>query len=51
MLFDEPADKEDEEKEEEEEEEEEEDNGNTRIVRKIWDSATGAFRKIVKKIG
>ena len=49
MLFDEPVEKAD--LEEVEEEDEEEDNEKTRIVRKIWDSATGAFRKIVKKIG
>ena len=48
MLFDEPAENAE---DEEEEEEEEEESGKTRIVRKIWDSATGAFRKIVKRIG
>ena len=52
MLFDEPTEKaDDEEEDEDEEEEQEEENGKTRIVRKIWDSATGAFRKIVKRIG
>jgi len=46
MLFDHPQ-----EEQEEENEEENEKSGKTRIVRKIWDSATGAFRKIVKRIG
>ena len=35
----------------EEEEEEEEENGVKRIVRRIYDKATGTVKKIVKRIG
>ena len=34
-----------------EEEEEEEENGVKRIVRRIYDKATGTVKKIVKRIG